>query len=49
MLRIVSWRLRYAFIEKEECSKEEEAFGQNWEMRQLARKKLIPYPDYFVG
>jgi hypothetical protein len=24
---IVSWRLVYAFIEKEKCSKEEETFG----------------------
>jgi hypothetical protein len=39
---------KYAFIEKEEYSKEEETFGQNWEMRQLARKKLIPHSDHFV-
>jgi len=27
MVTIASWGLVYAFIEKEECSKEEKAFG----------------------
>jgi hypothetical protein len=26
----------YAFIEKEECSKEEKAFGQSWEIAQIS-------------
>jgi hypothetical protein len=29
---IVSWRSVYAFIEKEECSKEEKTFGESWEI-----------------
>jgi hypothetical protein len=32
---IVLWRLVYAFIEKEECSKEEEACRQSWEIAQI--------------
>jgi hypothetical protein len=27
IVAIVSWRLVYAFVEKEECSKEEKTFG----------------------
>ena len=26
----------YAFIEEEECSKEEETFGQSWEIAQIS-------------
>jgi hydrogenase-4 membrane subunit HyfE len=33
---IVPWRLVYAFIEKEECSKEEKAFGQSWEITRIS-------------
>jgi hypothetical protein len=33
--RIVPWRFVYAFIEKEECSKEEKAFGQSWEITRI--------------
>jgi hypothetical protein len=36
MVTIASWGLVYAFIEKEECSKEEKTFGQNWEMTQIS-------------
>jgi hypothetical protein len=34
--RIVPWGLVYAFIEKEECSKEEKAFGQSWEITRIS-------------
>ena len=34
---IVSWGLVYAFIEKEESSKEEKTFGQSWEIAQISR------------
>jgi hypothetical protein len=27
MVSVASWRLVYAFVEKEECSKEEKTFG----------------------
>jgi len=33
---IVSWRLVYAFIEKEKCSKEEKTYGQSWEITQIS-------------
>jgi len=33
---IVPWRLLYAFIEKEECSKEEKTFGQSWEIARIS-------------
>jgi hypothetical protein len=33
---IVLWRLLYAFIEKEECSKEEKACGQSWEIARIS-------------
>jgi len=33
---IASWRLVHAFIEKEECSKEEKTFGQSWEIAQTS-------------
>jgi hypothetical protein len=33
---IASWRLVYAFVEKEECSKEEKTFGQSWEIKQIS-------------
>jgi len=39
---IVSWRLVYAFFEKEECSKEEEAFGQSWEITQISCSVFMP-------
>jgi hypothetical protein len=29
---IASWRLVHAFIEKEECYKEEKTYGQSWEI-----------------
>jgi hypothetical protein len=33
---IVPWRLVYAFIEKEECAKEEEACRQSWKIMQIS-------------
>jgi len=33
---IVSWRLVYAFVEKEKCSKEEKTFGQSWEITRIS-------------
>jgi hypothetical protein len=35
-MSIASWRLVHAFIEKEECSKEEKTCGQNWEIRKVS-------------
>jgi hypothetical protein len=39
---IIPWRLVYAFIEKEKCSKEEEAFGQSWEIAQISCSVFMP-------
>jgi hypothetical protein len=33
---IASWRLVNAFIEKEECPKEEKTFGKSWEIAQIS-------------
>jgi hypothetical protein len=33
---IASWRFVHAFIEKEECSKEEKTYGQSWEIAQTS-------------
>jgi hypothetical protein len=32
---IALWRLKYAFIEKEEYSKEEKTRGKNWEIMRI--------------
>jgi hypothetical protein len=34
---IALWRLKYAFIEEEEYSKEEKTRGKNWEITQISR------------
>jgi hypothetical protein len=39
---IVPWRLVYAFIEKEECSKEEKTLGQSWEITQIPCFVFMP-------
>jgi hypothetical protein len=36
MASVACWRLVYAFIEKEECSKEEKTCGQNREVAQIS-------------
>ena len=42
---IVSRRLVYAFIEKEECSKEEKTFGESWEIAQIPYSIDRPKPQ----
>jgi hypothetical protein len=38
------WRLKYAFIEEEEYSKEEKTRGENWEITQISQ--YAPYIDF---
>jgi hypothetical protein len=36
-------RLAYAFVEKEEYSKEEKTFRQNWKIAQVSQFVLVPF------
>jgi hypothetical protein len=46
---IASWRLVYAFIEKEECSKEEKTFGQSWEITQISHSvSMLVFAVYLL-